>query len=580
MNSEQKTRSRIQIVPGIWIVLGVLALVVVRAQWSWRHYPHNINQFAKDFSSIEVFQNPPVVNHSGTLLGMIHTTPRGVGVFIANVTNKTEQKIYEDKDVDYMPTLSLIFGWSPDDRTFACSWDLALHFVSDGGEDPSGVATNVFRSFAWLSPDRCAYIDGSPKLAFCEKVHGRWQETASWPLSATNGRPRSLLAMGTNSVAWQTDNTLWQMDLSSGEVRSLYNSNPRCSIGSVSYSKDADAFLFVESTNRATASSLIALSNGSCITKTTRNLLIRDAQWINKGKGYAYRFMQGESSVLIAKADEVAPEAPLFPAGQVVHIFGNGDDTRVYAVASNTNDAPSIWRCDTRSEDVSRLFSPWGFQEMNVHFQPALVGYAPIGNGHTERFVLIPPANFSRQKKYPLIIGLQDYDWEVVAHSTYSQALANCGAYVALTGYHYTRQAPGADLLDYTNNVLAVYNQLAMNPNVDKSRIYLFAFSSSTIVINELVKDYPGRWRGIMLFGFSTTAGLPEAKAGMTARVLVTAGSDEKWSWKQFPIYQENLCKIGIPMESYIHPDSAHIERAQNTMYQRSLLMGRMVFER
>jgi Tol biopolymer transport system component len=579
MNSEQKTPGRIQIVPGIWIVAGVLLLFAVRIAWGWAHQPYDIKQLAKDFSSIDAFQKPPVVNHSGTLLGMIHTTPQGVGVFIANVTNKTEQKICDAKDVDYNPDTAQVFGWSPDDSSFAYCWDFALHFANNVGEEsPSGIQTNHFQSFAWLSPESCAYIDGNPKLAFCEKVHGQWQETASWPLPATNGKPRSLLAMGTNAVAWQTDNTLWQMDLSSGEIKPLYNSNPRCSIASVSYSKDADALLFVESTNRATVSSLIALSNGSCITKTTRNLLIRDAQWINKGKGYAYRIVQGETAVLVAKADEVAPEAPLFPAGQIAHIFGNGDDTRVYAVASNTNNAPSIWRCDTRGEDVSRLFSPWGFQDMNVHFQPALVGYAPLGNGHNERFVLIPPANFSRQKKYPLIIGMQGYDWEIVAHATYSQALAGSGAYVALTGYRYVSSQTLEELLGYTNNVLAVYNQLKANPNIDASRVYLFAFSSSTVVINELVKDYSSRWRGIMLF--SPGARLPEAKEETTTRVLVTAGSDEEWLWEQFPIYQEVLCKAGIPMQWYVHPDSAHIERAQNTMYQRTLLMENMVFEK
>jgi hypothetical protein len=60
--------------------------------------------------------------------------------------------------------------------------------------------------------------------------------------------------------------------------------------------------------------------------------------------------------------------------------------------------------------------------------------------------------------------------------------------------------------------------------------------------------------------------------------VLATAGSGEEWLWKQFPVYQEALAKNGIPMESFIHPNENHIQWAQNTLYRRTLLMGKMIF--
>jgi predicted esterase len=370
------------------------------------------------------------------------------------------------------------------------------------------------------------------------------------------------------------DNSIWQMDVASGLVKSLY-SNPKSDIGSLAYSPENEKFLFVETVHRAHTSSLFTLSNGLKTQQPTGKFLISSAQWIDQGAGFACLIPDGDDTSLLTQDGTDHTEKTFFPAGQVADISCNGEDSHIYVFASHTNEAPSLWQCDAKTGDVSCLFTPWGFTNFPVQFLPSLVGYATLPNKHGEKFVLIPPANFSRQKKYPLVIGMQDYDWMNVAHATYSQALANCGVYVALTGYHYTHQTTEA-LLDYTNNVLAVYDQLTKNPNIDKSRVYLFAFSSSTIVVNQLIDDYPGRWRGIMLF--NPTADLPTPSTGKFPPILATAGSDENWLAKQFPAYQEKLAQAGIPMEWYVHPDEGHIERSKNVLYQRTLLMGKMIF--
>jgi len=581
MNTGQKIDRHLRLFPGIWIVLSVMVFLTARIVWCRPHSPHHIQQLAKDFSSIDAFRDPPVVNHAGTLIGMVHNTPQGMGVFIANIPAKTEQTICEAKEADVVGDPH-VFGWSSDDSTFAYRWNINLHFVNTNAvECPGAIPTPYLKSFTWLSPDSCAYIDSSTnadsdtQLAIAKQINGRWQETASWPLTATNGTPRSLLAMGSNAVVWYAGNSIWRMDLSTGEIKPLYSTPPKCAISSLSYSKDTGQFLFIETTNRARTVSLFAFSNGSKVLKRTGKTLISDAQWINKGKGYAYLIPAGDNASLFIQAGDGQVKRTFFSDGQIAGIFCDGESPNVYALASYTNEAPSIWLCNTASGDAQCLLSPWGFAAFPVCFQPALVDYAPMPDKHEERFVLIPPANFSRHKKYPLVIGMQGYDWMNVAHATYSQAIANRGAFVALTGYHFTRETPEA-LIAYTNNVLAVYNQLAKNPNVDTNRVYLFAFSLSTIVVNHLIDDYPRRWRGVMLFG--PTAGLPTPKAGRFPPILVTAGSDEEWLWKQFPAYQEKLAQAGISMEWFVHSDEGHIERSQNTMYQRTLLMGKMIF--
>jgi predicted esterase len=215
---------------------------------------------------------------------------------------------------------------------------------------------------------------------------------------------------------------------------------------------------------------------------------------------------------------------------------------------------------------------------MQFHFQPVLAGYATYQLGkrdHYAKFDLVPPVNFSRNKKYPLVIGTASYEWDPIAHAVYAQALSRCGAYVAMVEYHWdNRTAEGVTV--YTNNVLAVYDQLAANPNVDTSRVYLFGFSAGTEVVRELTDKYPGRWRGIMLMNPSV---LPEPNEGTARRVLLTAGASEN-EGERFSRYQEDLSKIGIPASLFLFQDEGHVVRGQEAFYNRTLLMIDTVFDR
>src|SRR5665213_906017 len=124
-----------RIFPGIWIVAAVMIFFTAHLVWRQAKNPRNIELMAKAFSSINIIQKPAVMNHDGSLIGLIHTTERGVGVFLENVKKKTEQKICEVKDLDYSPSSAAVFGWSPDDNTFAFSWNNSLHFLKNDGTE-------------------------------------------------------------------------------------------------------------------------------------------------------------------------------------------------------------------------------------------------------------------------------------------------------------------------------------------------------------------------------------------------------------------------------------------------------------
>ncbi len=567
--------------PGAAVVIGLILLFGGQQIWKWANSPRDLQRLAKKFSSIYAYMEPPVVNHAGTAIGMIRNTPNGPGIFIADLVDKKERMICVTNDAADIGQPH-VYGWSPDDATFVYRWNVALHFVNAAGTPIQGeISTPYMVGFTWLSVNSCVYIDSGTndengvQVAVARKIDTGWRETTNWPLTTIKGKPKALLAVDTNTVAWIADSAIWQMNVSSGKIQKLY-SNTNGDITSLAYSGDTGTYLFVQATRRSRTSTLFTLFNGTRTQESDGKSMIEDAKWIDHGKSCIYRVNDGDNSFLLSRELAKNKEAKFFPRFQIYDSSCHDNDSRVYVFASRTNEAPSLWQCDVATGNTSRLLTPWGFKDAPVCFQPALDGYAPMPNKHFNHFVLIPPADFSRQKKYPLVIGMQGYDWMNVAHATYSQALANCGAYVALTGYHYTRQSTDA-LLDYTNNVMAVYNQMAKNPNVDTSRVYIFAFSSSTIVVNCLIEAHPSLWRGAMLF--NPTAPLPTPNAKHFPKLLVTAGSDEEWLWKQFPAYKGKMAQAGIAVETHVHADTGHIERSQNTLNERAMLMGKFVFE-
>ncbi|HLX72681.1 MAG TPA: hypothetical protein VKV04_23920 [Verrucomicrobiae bacterium] len=578
MNSDKPSPPFFQLFPGLWIVMGIVVLLGARVAWGWMRFPHGIEKLARELSSIYVIQKYPMVNHAETSLAMIRTTEHGEGVFIENLADKSEQKICEVADVDYKASGAWVFGWSMDDKTLAYSWDRTLRFVANDGTEPGGNVdgiTNHFQSFTWLTPERCAYIDDYPRLVYIEHKEGKWKVSQRWDLWTTNGMPHSIQAMGPNVVAWQTTNTIWQMDFSSGVSKVLY-SNSRRQIDSICFSTDTGTFLTVESTNHGRTCFLVSIipgEGGAAVTALLRKPSILNAQWINRGQGYVYGSQVRDKVVLTSKSSVYGQEQPVFQATQMTNFFANGSNTRIYLLGAQASEPAGVWRCNADSAEVQCVLSPSA--GMSFHYQPVLQESATYAENHTAAYELLQPAGFSRHKKYPLVIGLGSYEWTPIAHGIYAQCLANSGAYVAFVHYRWNQSHPET-VYAHTNNFMAVYDQLAVNPNIDTQRVFIFGFSAGTKVLSELTEQFPGRWRGIMLLNPSP---LPEPEERLARRVLATAGSDEG-DENRFGMFQEQLAKIGIPMQWHIHQNAQHVVRDEAAMYERTLWMADMVFEK
>ncbi len=316
-----------------------------------------------------------------------------------------------------------------------------------------------------------------------------------------------------------------------------------------------------------------AIDGDSSKTELMHKSSITAARWINHGKGYAYTVNRGTNSVLAVKSGH-AKESLLFTNGQVWNVYCSGEDANIYALASQGGEPAGVWQ--SKSDGVECVVSTWGNKGGDFHFQPVQkrsAAFEQDGKTHYAGYDLVAPANFSEHKRYPLVIGTAGYEWTPIPHAVSAQCLAQGGAYVALVNYRWNQRNPET-VYALTNNVLAVYNQLAKNPNVDLNRVYLFGFSAGTVVVSELAKAYPGRWRGLMLLNPSP---FPLAEPGIASKVLATAGSGEGQE-ERFKKYQQELLKVGVPMEWHIHQNTQHVVRNQAAIYERTMWMADMVF--
>lgn len=578
MKSERTIQSGKKIPPAVFLLAGIIGLVGSREAWRSFHSLKETRQLAKELSSMYVIQKIPAVSHSGKRIGLIHTTETGVGVFIQDTATKQEQKICEVLDVNYKASGAWTFGWSPNDEALAYSWDRTIHFVNPEGNEVNGRIegiTNHFQSYVWLAPDRCAYLDDLPRLALLEKVGGKWTASKFWELNTTNGNPHSLQAVSDYTVAWHTDTYLWQTDLLTGETKVVYV-NKRRRMDDICYSKGAESFLVVESTNRGRACFLVHVSytNGQALVQQlVQKPSILYPRWINDGRGYVYLSRREDDATLYGVAALSEKERLIYRAGQIMNITSDDRTTSIHMLGAKVSEPAAVWRCDISSGATESLATPHG--DSNFPFRPVVYQAAPYGNKNSAKYEFVPPANFERGKKYPLVIGLGGYEWSPIAHAIYAQCIANKGAFVAFVNYRWNQRLPET-IYAHTNNVLAVYHQLVKNPNIDTNRVYLFGFSAGTLVVGEVVKMRPGICRGLMLFNPSW---LPEAQAGLTQRVLATAGSDEN-AETRFSRYQAELAKVGIPMEWHVQENTQHVPRNQTAMFDRTIWMAEMVFEK
>lgn len=564
-----------------WLVLGFLMLVgsgavLSRRAWLVVMYPRDGVAVAEALGKFSIIQRPPLVDAEGRRLAMIRTTGRGIEVAVEDAEIGRSYRLLEVWDAEYDPGSAHVYGWGAAGESLAFGMTNGVH-LADLGESGGVYRLPPRRGLAgvqWMEGRGWLCLDGDGTLWEYRRGHDGWEEGLRWRLPLQGEPARWLRVLGPGRIAWADQVSVWEGDLETGQWNGIWNGEGG-QITSVDYEPARELYLITYTfrTNRVTVCQLIAAGGRDRPRVLAEGDSILDGRWLMGGGGWAYRTVRENRPRVVVRVGGMSGPRRVLDEGAVYHLSTAREGGWLFCHASATNEPPGIWRYDVVKDELECVWWPGEPGVRLPALQPVLTSRAPYGAGHWATFDLVPPANYRKGRKYPLVIGLGTYEWTPIAHGVSAQALARAGAYVALVRYRWDQRRPET-VYDHTNHVLAVEAVMRAHPSVDGNRVYLFGFSAGTMPVSALVNMYPGRYRGVMLFNPSE---MPKPQPGMTRRILATWGEAEA-----FPTYAERreleYCQVGIPFEWHVHPMGRHIIRAKESLKERAVWTLDFVF--
>jgi hypothetical protein len=586
--------------PGIWVALAVALLIGARGIGLYQEYlrqehlrPHNEKIAEGIGSSKYVFWyqiNAPQVNHAGSRIIYLQTSKNGIGVFAHDFAGGKDTLLHEETLFEKNPVYvgldsshRHLSSFSPDDDLFACAFNNFLPwqpepvgyitiYQADTGKEVAQIKTPDWDAtgMAWLTSDKLVWIGLGKHLHMFQKMaNGKWGDTC---LSRELSNASCLATLSSNTVAWLDTNGICAMNMDSKNVVILFQPQAK-QISEFSYCQQTDEFLVTLQENNG-----YSLWSLNLHTDTTNNLVyqtsnqtIQDAQWVNNGKGYAYlngySFLKRDTVIL--KADAVGEPVKLAQINtESFNVSSNGQQLFfVGTVGDNSWPWHGLWRYDVTGQNSTNavlLSEP----------VPDYISYAyPCETtlrveSQSVVCYIYKPVNFNRHKKYPLLLTDTPFhlntfptDFHGIAEMT-----ANCGAYCV----DIDRRWWFDQIQEWDTNVLAVYNQLAADPSIDKSKIYLLADSAETEFLSKLVEEKPGPWKGVV---FCNPIKLPNFSTmnlnQRPPKMLISAGVDEGES-ERFKTFQQDARAHGIAVEIQELPNTGH-EIVSTTAVQERL---------
>jgi hypothetical protein len=541
------------------------------------------HKIADELGSVRQFIGNLLPNHAGTQVLAVQTMENGVGLYLCEAATGKRQLLMEQEEANYRAAVNLL-GWSPDDRLFAFSQGKEISICNGKSGDVLAMmhlrGTNRISSFTWVSPYIFAFIDTKQNLFMVRQLPKKWS-MPSLIYEPIEGQPagenilKGLSAYGKDAVVWQQGDAIWSCNLNSGDIKKVWETKTDTLLD-FSYSDEDYTILlhgqdqngeFVSSYSLRT-SQLTRLGRigprGDPSLYAPENTLL-NVGWLNGRHGYAWLTGDGfGQDTLLIKTNLSADPVQLSWQG-VVKSFWT-DEKNIYVVGSLTNEPLSVWKYDPGSGAldclVSDLDRPFKYAKNVVPLHYA------ITNASSGKLVyhVWPPINFSPPKKYPLVIGMLfigDLANNQNSWQGYQEAIANAGGYFMI--------APRGNS---TEDMLAVYDALAKNPNIDTNQVYLLGKSEGTALVSDVIASKPELWRGAILF---SPVSFPDSSSIRVSRILIDCGGQDRHliddAFGRLKQFQDSALLAGIPVTLAIHRDSGHIYRSFSAEKQRIRLL-------
>jgi hypothetical protein len=347
-------------------------------------------------------------------------------------------------------------------------------------------------------------------------------------------------------------------------------------ITGLSYSRETGQFL-ISGTERGRDSIWrlnTASGSGPVPIQILQGQSLRGAQWAGADGVVYTNHLDTRDSLIFADLSSGAQK-------HLLQFWGNGsfewfkvspDQKQVFMLRTMTNEpAPGIWRCDIASGTWSRVVSRSDYPSVppvNVVRQTMNL---PGGN---PTVTIYRPANFDKQKKYPLVIG-DTMITDPIYGEPFMTGMAASGAIVAVV----ERPWWTVGIEQWPENVQGLYEQLKHDSTVDSRRVYVFAASAETYYLSQLVGTDSLPLRGLILLNPSTLprfSTMPPSQS--RPKMLLDAGGEEHQE-ENFKQYQTNALNSGVVVEYYTHPGETHRMVGVAPKLERARELKHFIFE-
>jgi hypothetical protein len=292
-------------------------------------------------------------------------------------------------------------------------------------------------------------------------------------------------------------------------------------------------------------------------TKILESESILNAQWCGSG-GFAFATRQsGQMELVLADLLDQQEEHLFEDTNSSMDSFvAQPDSGKLLVLGMVTNElVPEIWLYDIAKEKFNLAVSCSDFSSPFAH-HPVVPENKKISlpSGRSADCLIFRPANYSRYKRYPLIICDTAYDpyglsWDWI------QGLVNCGAYVATA-----KRSGWGDMGHAQENIFALYDYLVRNERIDTQRVYFYSNSGESEGFgNALLTQFPAMWKGAIL---NSPTELPDffkvPRFERRPQILITAGGEEHWE-DQLKQYQLKALNDGVVVEYFVYPGDPHV---------------------
>jgi dipeptidyl aminopeptidase/acylaminoacyl peptidase len=288
------------------------------------------------------------------------------------------------------------------------------------------------------------------------------------------------------------------------------------------------------------------------------------SSWKNNSPRSVFLSGDGMNDFHVTRADGSAPFVLPWGGGVTVHssLYGN----HLYVIGHPATEPPGLWDYDVTSGSLNCIVSGLERPLRYAKYITPIYGQLTNALGTMGGYSIWSPAKFSAQKKYPVIIG-QTVNAEWVP---YEQMAANSGCYFAIAHRPYWICKKTQD---WPDDVLALYQLLAQNPNVDTNRIYLWGHSLETAYISRLLAEKPDLWKGVILFDPS---GLPNLESLKNKKAFIITGKDSE-NVKQLLNYQSQADAAGVPLKLFLPEHDWHNAYSTRCVRERVLDFAEML---